>query len=288
MFRRPLLSVISLTLLCIIAAGAYAQDSIKLEYKFTTGEVLRYKTVIQAVVTPNFSNENGVQVPPVSFQSVGIIKYRTTRVLENGDAEMNVALESMKIDVAGQTKNIEGKDCKPIRVIMSKNGVVKFLDSPNLTPIKDSTKWFDQMKNMQVPAFPSGAVTIGDTWTQSIPLPMNMGSLQTCTQLVNTGVRKGNYTVAVLQQDVTGNLAYSGSVPGAEKQTGTTVLGVNGSINSRGTTLFSTDRGCAVSSDWTMTASGSFSISDTVKDQGSFGPVNVDIEVNGQMFLLPQ
>ena len=104
---RKLTHVLAFCLLAIAVAGhAIADDSVRLEYKFTRNELLRYKVVSNMTISMGMDIPGMESMPGGTVQSVAVFRQRTKRILENGDAEIVIAIESMKITIDDQVFHI--------------------------------------------------------------------------------------------------------------------------------------------------------------------------------------
>lgn len=122
---RGLISALIMCLLLGAISAAFGQDAVKLELKFTPGELLRYKMVGSVNVDMQIDMPNAPQMPTIPIQVVGVVRQRTKRVLPNGDAEIAAAVESMKMIMGNEAKEFPVNQIPVITMVISRNGTVK-------------------------------------------------------------------------------------------------------------------------------------------------------------------
>jgi hypothetical protein len=268
---------------------------VKLEYKYKVNELRRYKMVMDAMINIKGDLPNMSQIPPISFKYVSVIRYRTKSVLANGDAQIVMAIESMKVDTNGKTMPLPVDKIPVMKMVMTKTGAVKSVDMPKNAGVTGLPMQMSDVTNMQVALLPTGEVKVGDSWIQDVPLPMNLGIIHAISKLVGVNVKLGAYNVAVIDQQVNGDIAYKGPIPGTPSNaTGSPNLDLKMNLASKGTSSFSMDKGCLVSTDYSMSGQGALNVQGIPNQQGADaganpnqGTITMDMQMVGQMYLLP-
>ena len=238
-------------LLCLIlGAQAFCQDSIKLEYKFVPGELLRYKMVMNATLQLDVPSTGKSLSIPVAMAAV--VRQRTKRVLPDGNAEIAVAFESIRVQMGDQVRELPAKEIPVATLVMSRSGRVKNLNIPTV----DSAQF---MGGRMCPvggfgdyvALPEAVVQVGDSWSQNLPEVPGLGTIRGTGKLISANSKVGKYKAAVVKQSIGGDLNMD--MPLAlSAQGGSAVppgMKVNGAFLGDGTIYFSAERGRLIRTD---------------------------------------
>jgi hypothetical protein len=254
MFKR-LLFILSV---CMIAAtsAAQAQDApatALLQYKFTQGELLRYQVLMDTSMKmdmPGTQNSSPMGEIPASH-TVMVMRQRATKVLPGGDAEVNMAIESMNISFGGQSMNYPTEKLPVFTLTMSPSGAIKGMTTQGAVQGMDMSKMMNSLQNNV--SFPATPIKVGDAWAQTIPLPLpsGQGTIQANNQLTSLNMKLGGYTVAAVKQTLGGAFTYSMAVPASKNSAGGT-MNMKGTVSGGGTMYFSAEYGRLVQSEGTM------------------------------------
>ena len=282
MIRRSIWAVIALTL--VLTGQAFCQDSVKLAYKFTPGELLRYKMV--ANLTAQMTDPQSGQTMNIPIQMVAVMRQRVKKVLPNGDAQVSAAIESIKMNAGGNAMTVPGDKMPTMTMVLSPNGTVK--------GVQGLEKFGGMLPGMEFmggggfgdfgAVLPDAALNVGDTWAQQIPLPMGMGNVQIQSKLVSANTKIGDYRVAALKQDFGGDINLAMPLPVPSGETGAS-LDMKGTVLGNGTIYFSPDKGRMVRSEGRADMQMAFGVP---AGQGSpGGSMSINMAMTFEMYLLP-
>ena len=192
MNRFPLKSVLCI-FIGLLTVQACAQNSVKLEYKFTPGKVLRYEIIKKETST---GSDKGYT--PSDGDWSGILTLNVEKVLENGDAEIKASYESVIIQAPGaKPRQIVPGEVKvgSITITVSNKGVIRDIaamigntagsigfncESPEASGkkrmIEFVTDVYRPILSTLWPEFPKKEVKQGDTWKQGVRPPSCSGT----------------------------------------------------------------------------------------------------------------
>ena len=290
MIPRTVRILVLCAVLGAVAGQAFGQDAVRLEYKFRPGELLRYKVVMNMKMDMQMSapDASSVQMPPMRMQAVGIMRQRTKRVLPNGDAEVASAVESMKMTMGDKTEAMPAKKMPVTTMVISKNGVLKSVQGLDKVYNQfGGMQFFSPESFGQFAGFPEGELKAGDTWTQDIPFPMGGGSLRVSGKFLSANTKLGSYTVATLEQNAGGDISFDIPVPAPNSEASSTAanMGAKGAFLGDAKVYFSVEKGLMVRTDGKANIQMKMDFSGG--PDGQQGAMNIGIDVNFQMFLLP-
>ncbi len=248
MFRRSLWLLTICVLGGIASTQAYAQeavkqDPVKLEYKFTTGEVLRYKITNNMNVQMNVPGMPNIPSMPVKI--VSVMKQQTSKIQENGDAEIVTTFESLKMEMAGNSQDVPITQIQPVKMILSKSGEVKSVQGLDKLAL-GGMQFSSYMSNFcQYCAIPDAMLNVGDKWEQTVQFPIGKGKLRMQDELLSTNAMIGTCKVANFSQDVTGDISMAMPVPGPSgAASGNSAnMELKGPIKAKSTVSFSSESG---------------------------------------------
>jgi len=290
---RTVRIVVLCAVLSVLAGQAFGQETVRLEYKFKQGELLRYKMVMSATINMQMSMPDGSsgQMPSIPMQMVGVMRQRTRKVLPNGDAEVAYAFESMKVTVGDMTQQSPTEKIPVITMVISKNGVPKSIQGlEKLGGQSGYTQFISPETLGQYGALPEGDLKVGDTWSQDVPFPIG-GRLQMSGKLLSTDTKLGSYTVATFEQNTGGDINMNIPVPmpsnGAPSTGGN--VGANGEFLGDTTVYFSLEEGKMIRTSGRATLQMKVDIAGAAGTGNANAPGGIDMnmDMNFEMFLLP-
>lgn len=259
MFKR----LLYIAFICIVTAttaaaqapaeDAAAPDSALLQYKFTQGELLRYQVAMDTSMKMNMPDSPNPElmgnIP--SSRTVMVMRQRAVKLLPGGDAQMNMAIESMSISFGGQSMNYPTEKLPVFTITISPSGAIKDVTTQGEIKGMDINKLISSWQNNV--SFPTTPIKVGETWAQTlpVPLPSGQGSIQANNQLTALNTKLGGYTVAAIKQTLGGDFTYSMAVP-AGKNTAGGNMNMKGNISGGGTMYFSPEYGRLVQSEGSM------------------------------------
>lgn len=309
MMRRAAVPLLFVGIVCAVAV--HAQESVKLELKYPPGQLFRHKFVANMTMNMQFDMPSLQQQMPsgmlsnIPMQVVGVMRQRGKKLLPNGDAEVNIAIESMRVNAFGQVQDMPTDKIPFMTVVIGKNGALKGISG--LQDILPKTK-FPGMEFMNfsqfaqgfpqgfpvASSFPDNEVKVGDVWTQELPLPFGNfgnGKVSVTSQVLSIDSKVGRYSVATLRQDVSGDIQMEMTMPipqlSQENATaGNANMKVDGVITGAGTLCFSPEEGQVVRQDGKFDMKMNMSVVGLPQGGGG-GTITMAMRGDYEMFLLP-
>jgi hypothetical protein len=255
MVRRVFFVVLA-CLATLLIAGTDASGAVDLQYKFTAGEVVRHKLVVDIDIALAISAPDAPQIPPMHVKVVGIIKQKTGRILPDGDVEIVDTLESATMTLGNQTKKLPLDKVPPMTGLVSKYGPSNRVSAPDGARSMFSNVPFGNAGMTQYILLPGQPLNVGDYWTDTMNLPLGIG-IEQRSKLTAEKSKLGSYIVAVVKQELSGNMdlplaqlaALAGQVAG-------TKLPIDGNLKALVvgdvTTYFSVEKGRIIRSEGTL------------------------------------
>jgi hypothetical protein len=191
------LSGAALLLLPFAAGGQGDNSPVALRLKFKPGEVSKYQTNAQFVIslpmqskpTPGSRSGNAATVPS---QLSMVQQVKVNKVLPNGDGELSITTLSTQSSMGGQPGGISTTPSKPIVMTYSPHGnAVAVHNAPSggvAGEFMFSSLLGSGAVNMSGLYLPTNPVKPGDTWTQKVTLPSmaNSATIKATFQKVET------------------------------------------------------------------------------------------------------
>ena len=225
MKHRPVRTLGTLICALLLWTSVLAAQAVRLEYKFNTGDVNRYKETTQNDMTSDMMPAGGQKVFNEMYTT-----QKVDKVNADGSAELIQTIDSVNTLFNGQpfsnpqTSSLVGL---PIRVSMATTG--KVLDARPMSDTADATviQAVDILRKqlMTQPSYPATAIKMDETWADSATFSQatQMGTITTnirySTKLTGSD-RKLDTDVKVLERtiDVSGDLSGgAGSLKGNGK-----------------------------------------------------------------------
>jgi len=287
MIRRTCFAVV-VCLTILLGAGAWAaEEAVKIEYKFTPGEILRYKLVVDMNMAVQSNIEQNFQIPAMQIQMVAVMRMKTLGILPNGDAKVLTSIDSMKMKLGGVTQEVPPGDMPAVTMIMSPNGVVKQVGGLEQAGGMFAQMPFAELTNFaQYGAFPTKPLELGSTWVQNVQFPLG-GTVRMQSQLTSANSKVGKYRVAEIEQHLNGNidmdmpkLMFAPQGQGADAGVD---MSMKGTVVSDSTLYFSVEQGKAVRTDGT----GDVLMAMNISGGPANGQMRIAMDMKFEMFLLP-
>jgi hypothetical protein len=268
---------ISCLLLSILAVSAFGQSAVNLQHKFTVGESVCYKIVVNMQVT--MGGQGSVAIPA---QIVGIVKHETKRLLDNGNAEISATIQSMKMDVAGNAQVMPTAQAVPVTIVLSPDGDMKSIHGlDKASGVFGGMQQFLLLSSLgQYSPLPAN-LTTGTTWTQNLSSPTDSATVAVQCKLLNPSTTVGANTVASIQQNLTGDLHFTMPMPNLGTAPQSSTIGLKGPFKTEGMLSLSTDKGAVVRS----TGKGSAQLAVTIPN--STDNTNVNAQITYDIFVVP-
>lgn len=243
-----IVAVLVLCLGCLVSA-----EPIKLAYKFTKGELDKYRSnVSMNVIMPSLPGLGNV--PPISITMETVQQSRTLEVLPDGSAKIRTSYSVSSVKMSGGPKGKTPqipKQSFSLVFTMSPQGRVtsvegaeklkRMFESVGL-PNFDMSFLTNQMTNYVL--LPEEPVDVGSTWKEVIQFPLGWGEMSVESTLDSYGGQLWSHTTAHITQKFTGrvdlaqvvkSLASSPSWSEKERQA---VSQISGTMDMNGTMTF--------------------------------------------------
>jgi hypothetical protein len=217
-------------------------EPIKLEYKYTEGEVDKYKVVTEMNVQP--LSTTGADVAPMNVTVRMTALQKTIDVLPDGSAVVDVTVKDAQM--SGTTSSKAAGPEKTIRMTVSKQG--QFLNVEGAESMTgnsgnmgmDFSRIFGQAgQNVFLPVEP---VEVGASWQSSVPIPFGGGNISLSSSLTSAGDQMWGQSTARIKQDFIGTMdlgqiirAIAGRMQGNDAKM---LESISGSANLKGSTEF--------------------------------------------------
>lgn len=291
MARRIVGIVLFCGLLVLLVNQTRAQEGIKLRYQYNAGEELRYKFVMDIVMlvemdVPGVERTQG-DPPPISGQFVGIMKQKTKKIMSNGDAQLTLSYEQIKMTMQGKTETIPAEKFPEITLVLSSDGKIKdikWAGGQKIGPAMSDPLSLMNLEGTGYPSvFPSELVKVDDTWTSEIPSPMGDGKINVSSKVLSLNTKIGGHTAAKIQQDMSGNIGLNIPLLNTTNSQESSVTGTM-TINGTGIIYHSIDKGKLIKTEWKGDLVSAMEVS---LPEGKAGAMTLNMEMKYVMYLLP-
>lgn len=297
--KRLVVSLTALVFLCGLVCAAQGEP-IKLAYKFTKGELDKYRMDISINMTmpalPGMGNP-----PPINMKMQAVQYQRTLEVLPDGSAKVRFTQSVSDLKVAGGPKGkmpeIPKQSISMIFTMTPQGKVVSMEGTEKVQKMFESMgiQGFDPSlltSQMGQYAFlPEEPVEVGSTWKQVIPLPMGWGEMTVESTLNSYGEQVWSQTAARITQTFTGKMDLAevmksvfAAMPMSEKER-QAMAGFSGSMDMNGkmTFLFAPALGKILKGNGQMWATITINMPAEAVRQGAPGEMTMVMEVNFSM-----
>ena len=184
---------IATLLLFVFAAVASQAEPIKLAYKFTKGELDKYRMNKSMNMTmPGIPG--GGNMPPVSMTMEMVAQQRTLEVLPDGSARIRVTYSTPSMKMTGAPKMKQPaipKQTFSVIMTMAPDGRVLSMEGMEKMLAASGLKNFDfsQFTNLmgQYAFLPPDPVEVGAMWKQTVPMPFGAGDMTVDSVLESYG-----------------------------------------------------------------------------------------------------
>lgn len=260
-----------------------AGPGILLEYKFKEGELLRYKLEMSFDMVMQADIPEASAIPPISGFMTGTIRQRTKRVLENGDAEIVAAVESMKLDMMGQSNELPVDKMPTCTFIKSKSGAIKAVEGKKFESPFSEIPFGDLANFSQHSVLPTSRLKVGETWKQDIPSPFpGAGTFHVEMKLQRLDAEVEKIRAAVIQQSATGDMDIAQAMAALQK--GNDEVSGKASISANSIIYFSPEQGRLLKVEGT----GSMQMNMSFNGQNtSPGQMKMNAQLKFNISLLP-
>lgn len=221
-------------IICLIAASiipACAQNPVSgpscLQYKYKAGDIDKYKIVVKYgmdISIPGMAESGVPGAFSANMSMVSVLRAKVLGVLPDGSAKINFSYESMKMDfdMPGMPgidkKKMEemqkefAKEMPVITALVDKYGVIRGMEGLSKIPGMENIdigKLFGGQMGFGMGTgsivFPDGSVSVGDAWTQDIPI-FGAGKMTVDSTLESLNTKVGSKVAAKIKQDFSGHI----------------------------------------------------------------------------------
>lgn len=279
------LGLATVLVVCVLS-GAFAEP-IKLELKFTKGEVDKYKVMSSVSMSPSSASAD---IQPISITSTMLMTQRTVDVLPDGSGVVQVKTSSVQISGAPKVKGQKiPVASQAITMTISKEGKLLNIEGVGLLAGKlgsnmDFSKFFNQVGEQMI--FPPDPVDVGQSWKNVLPFPFGGGSMSVVSTLTAVGEPVWTESAARIKQSYDGRIdlgqlmkAISSSISGKDAQV---FAAISGSMDLNGATelLFSPARGKLLKADSNVTATMRFNVPAGAQTKGGGGNIEMTMQMS--------
>lgn len=243
LFLSSFVAILLLTALSLAHA-----NPIELKYKFTKGEVDKYRLTLDMNMSiPGMPADTAPMDSKVSL----VMLQKTLDVLPDGSAKIQLSYTDHSMSIAGMSKEQTGKlPSQTVTLTMSKEGKVLGMEGFEV-PAGSSTGSgldFGQMLSQVgfTGIFPAKPVEIGDSWAQALPVPLGGGNIKINSTLLSNSENIDKQNASKIKQDYSGYIdlnqlmkAVESSAPQNMKgDMGQAMSSISGDVKVNGTTVF--------------------------------------------------
>lgn len=241
---------IATLVLFVVAACAAQAEPVKLAYKFTKGELDKYRVNMSMnMAMPNVPGGGNMQ--PINMAMEMVAQQRTLAVLPDGSAKIRVTYSTPKMKVTGGPKTkqpVVPKQTFSVVMTMAPDGRVLAMEGMEKMFAASGLANSDmsQFTNLmgQYAFLPSEPVEIGTIWKQTVPMPFGAGDMTVDSVLQSYGERIWSLAAAGINQKFTAHIdlgqiigSVMGSMPMKEKER-QMISQMSGEIDMNGTMTF--------------------------------------------------
>ncbi len=205
---------------------APAAGTATLRYKFTPGQVHRYKMTTNVVGTM-MTGQSGAGFP-LNMASQIIMKQTVKDVrAADGAATIAVEVESMRFALNGNEQTVpdaqQAAMKKPSTVVMLPTGKVLSMTLPDTPGTPMASMDFSKNFSSMSAAFPDGPLKVGDTWKGTVAVPGMDGTSLIYDSTLTSLTGDGDTARANFDQKISGTLGMTlaKGMPMAMKMAGT-------------------------------------------------------------------
>lgn len=292
MTKQTVRAILFCGLLVLLVNQTRAQEGIKLRYQYIVGEELRYKFVMDIVMSIDRSlagaERTGGNSQLVSGQCVGIVKQKTKKIMPNGDAQITFGYEQIKVTMEEKTQIIPTDKFPEITLVLSSDGKIKDIkwtgDKKIVPGMSDPLSLMNFEGTGYPSPFPSEPVKVDDTWTSEIPSPMGDGKINVSSKVLSLDTKIGGYTAAKILQDLNGNISLSMPMPNTEDSQGKSMTN-RLTIGGTGIIYHSIDKGKLIKAEWKGDV---LTTMEVPLPEDKAGTMTMNMQMKYVMYLLPK
>lgn len=277
--------------LTVLALGAAKAEPVKLAYKFTAGEVDKYKLqMTMSMNSPLFT-----QGKPMTVSTSSIVKQQTLEVLPDGSAKIQMTTSDIKVTGSAIPKEKQSQlanASSTVKMTIAPDGKVSNVEGLEKAMAAsganmDMSPIINQLSSTLL--FPKDPVEAGATWSQSIPIPGADGQVNINSTLLATNEPIWSENAARIKQSYNIHMglaqmmkAMSGAVP---EQARSMMASMSGSMDMTGTVsfLFSPARGKVLKGGGSMSGNINIELPTQGTNQGAAPQMSFPMDITMSM-----
>lgn len=232
----------------LIALSLAHASPVELKYKFTKGEVDKYRLTLN--VNMSIPGMPADAAPADSNVSLVMLQ-KTLDVMPDGSAKVQLSYTDHNMSIPGVSKEQTGKlPSQTATLTMSKEGKVlsvEGLEYPSCSSAGSGMDFGQVLSQVGFTGiFPTKPVEIGESWTQALPIPFGGGNIKISSTLVSNNENIDKQNASKIKQDYNGNIDLNQLMKAIESSTpqdikgdmGQTMSSISGDVKVNGTTTF--------------------------------------------------
>ncbi len=182
MLRASLKILVCAAAITACCAAAHCQTA-GFRYKFTRGELLRYKLTAEAKLQLGVKPDGQFFEIPIKIDAVG--KQATKSVSASGDGELVLSIGSLKLTLGNESFDAKPDKIQSITVVLTSLGAIKQVIDANITMNSIlETQLYSQLNLAAFAvAFPVKA-GVGESWSREVPFVGKGGSVKLTSRIV--------------------------------------------------------------------------------------------------------
>ncbi|MCE5314659.1 MAG: hypothetical protein ABFD49_10325 [Armatimonadota bacterium] len=240
--KRKVLPVLFVVAAVCIMSHAQAEP-IKLEYKFTKGEVDKYKVATD--ITVQGVGAASMTIPRINMTVKSTMLQKTIEVMDDGSAVVEITTKDAQTTGSLSSQASSIPDSK-VKVTISKLGQVSSIEAAETSEGNSGnvganlSKIFGQAGQNVI--FPSDPVDVGSSWQSSYSMLYGGGSISINSTLASSEEQLWDQSAARIKQNYSGTMdlaqvlrAVAGNMQGEQAQV---LQSLTGSVNLKGTADF--------------------------------------------------
>lgn len=281
---------ISLAMLLALVLGLAAHvcaEPKKVVYKFTAGEIDKYRTTMNMSI--NIAGMPAETQVPGNIKSTLIIHQKTLGILPDGSAKVLVKYEDATTTAPGsnQTQKMSQIIGKSVTMRMTPEGKVLGVEGIDKIGSMDMSSIMNQSSSYSV--FPSTAVDVGQSWTQTVPIPMMGGQMGVTSTLLSWDEPIWSLKAAKIKQiyqadmDISEIMKNMGGAYGGNSAEAQAIIGqMSGTANLSGwgVSLFSPELGKLLKMNGNMMVTISMNMPQELVMQGSPATFDMTMDIS--------
>ena len=279
----------------VIAACAACAEPVTLAYKFTKGEIDKYKMAMSMSMNMPLL-PGGSAFPPMGMSMQMVFRQHTLDVLPDGSARIRVTYTPSDMKITGGPKmkkqpSVPNQSTSMV-MTMTPDGRTTNVEGMDKALAASGVQNFDmnQFTNMmgQYAFLPAGPVEIGSSWNQTVPMPFTGGNMRVDSVLESYGEPIWSQPAAKINQKYSAYIdigqlirTFVGSMAGLKPKEQQAVGSITGGMDLNGAMdfYFAPAIGKVLKGAGNMTGAIKINMPSTVVKSGAPSALTMDIDM---------